>query len=156
MDWEHWTPQERATLCFIRRGEQVLLIRKKRGLGKGKINGPGGKIEPGETALEAAIRETIEELGVVPLAPVEMGDLSFQFADGYSLFCTLYVAEGCEGEPVETDEATPLWTPVDAIPYNEMWADDALWFPKVLAGQRIRGFFEFDGERMVSSLVEDM
>ena len=27
---------------------EVLLIRKKRGLGAGKINGPGGKIDPGE------------------------------------------------------------------------------------------------------------
>lgn len=39
-----------ATLMFVideARGE-VLLIRKKRGLGAGKINGPGGKIDPGK------------------------------------------------------------------------------------------------------------
>ena len=51
-DWSTWQPHERANLCFVVRGEEVLLIHKKRGLGAGKINGPGGRIEPGETAAE--------------------------------------------------------------------------------------------------------
>ncbi|HEY5036239.1 MAG TPA: NUDIX domain-containing protein, partial [Chthoniobacterales bacterium] len=58
IDWNSWQPQQRANLCFIVRGDEVLLIRKKRGFGAGKINGPGGKVEPGETALGAALRET--------------------------------------------------------------------------------------------------
>src|SRR5438094_443021 len=66
MDWKNWTPRERANLCFILKDDRLLLIRKKRGLGAGKINAPGGKIDPGETALESAIRETREEVGVVP------------------------------------------------------------------------------------------
>ena len=49
IDWTQWTPQERATLLFVRRDGQVLLIRKKRGLGAGKINGPGGRLDNGET-----------------------------------------------------------------------------------------------------------
>jgi 8-oxo-dGTP diphosphatase len=49
-DWSVWQPTERANLCFVTRGDEVLLIHKKRGLGAGKINGPGGRIEPGETA----------------------------------------------------------------------------------------------------------
>ena len=42
-------------LCFVRRSRQLLMIRKKRGLGAGKINAPGGRIEQKETPLEAAI-----------------------------------------------------------------------------------------------------
>ncbi len=51
-DWNNWEPGLRATLMFIvdEAREEVLLIRKKRGLGAGKINGPGGKIDPGETS----------------------------------------------------------------------------------------------------------
>ncbi|NBV86555.1 MAG: NUDIX hydrolase, partial [Verrucomicrobia bacterium] len=41
MDWTRWLPSERANLCFIIKDRRVLLIRKKRGLGAGKINAPG-------------------------------------------------------------------------------------------------------------------
>jgi 8-oxo-dGTP diphosphatase len=151
---EGWMPTEKATLCFVIRNGEVLLIRKKRGLGAGKINAPGGRIEPGESPLEAAIRETEEELCVTPIDPQLRGELHFQFADGYALHCCVFAARDCEGEPRETDEATPLWTPVDAIPYYEMWADDIHWLPGVLSGGTFRGFFEFDGERMLSNHVD--
>ena len=44
-DWARWTPTERAALCFVVTGGRVLLIRKKRGLGAGKVNGPGGRLD---------------------------------------------------------------------------------------------------------------
>lgn len=149
-DWSTWQPQEKANLCFIVRGDEVLLIHKKRGLGAGKVNGPGGRIEPGETAQQAAVREVQEELGVTPRDPRLRGELFFQFADGYALHCAVFLADGCEGEAVETDEAVPLWTRRDAIPFDKMWADDRYWLPGVLEGRAFRGYFEFDRDRMVS------
>ncbi len=148
-DWDSWKPQERANLCFIVRDGRVLLIRKKRGLGAGKINGPGGRLEPGETALAAAVREVQEELRVTPQDPRHRGELFFQFADGYSLQCSVFLAAGCEGEPEETEEAVPLWTPVGEIPFGEMWEDDRWWLPGMLAGGKFRGWFEFDGDTML-------
>ena len=153
-DWTTWTPRERANLCFIVKDGRILLIRKKRGLGAGKINGPGGKIEPGETALASAIREAQEEIGVTPLGVEERGVLSFQFADGYSLHCAVFLAHDLAGEPIETAEATPLWFPVDAIPFDEMWADDRHWLPAMLAGAGFDAWFEFDGDRMLSKRVD--
>ena len=154
MDWKNWIPRERANLCFIVKDGRVLLIRKKRGLGAGKINGPGGKIEPGETALESAIREVQEEICVTPLSIEERGVLHFQFADGYSLECAVFIANDLEGEPAETAEAAPFWVPLDAVPYDEMWADDRHWLPQVLDGKSFRGWFEFDGDTMLSREVE--
>lgn len=153
-DWEAWLPGERAILCFIRQNGQVLLILKKRGLGAGKINAPGGRIEPGESPLQAAIRETQEEVGVTPLDPAEMGQLFFQFVDGYSLHCTVFLSEGCVGEPVETDEADPRWTPENQIPYDAMWEDDAFWLPEMLKGRKFHGYFHFDGDRAIDSHME--
>ena len=84
-DWNKWNPKERGTLCFVLREGQILLIEKKRGLEAGKVNGPGGRIEPGETPEQAAIRETQEEIGITPLRIGWAGELHFQFRDGYSL-----------------------------------------------------------------------
>jgi len=154
IDWSTWQPVERATLLFVVRGAEVLLIHKQRGLGAGKINGPGGRIEPEETPLAAALREVREEVGVVPLEVSERGELSFQFVDGYSIHAVVFRAEGCEGEPCETAEAVPLWAPLGAIPYERMWADDRLWLPLLFAGRRFAGRFVFDGDTMLDHAVE--
>ena len=144
IDWGTWQADEHATLCFVIRGVQILLIRKKRGLGAGKINGPGGRIEPPETARDCAIRETREELGVTPTGVEACGELLFQFSHGYALHGYVFRASDCEGEAKETDEAIPVWTPVHAIPYDEMWADDRFWIPHMLEGRRFNGRFLFD------------
>ena len=98
IDWTTWEPRQRANLCFILREEKILLIRKKRGFGAGKINGPGGKVDPGESALESALRETFEELGIHPLGAEQRGELHFQFRDGYSLHCAVFLAHDFSGE----------------------------------------------------------
>jgi mutator protein MutT len=153
MDWTLWKPVDRANLCFIVKEGRVLLILKKRGLGAGKINAPGGKLEPGETALQAAVRETQEEIGVTPLHLEERGYLRFQFTDGYALGCSVFVARDLEGEPVSTDEADPMWVGLDSVPYEKMWADDREWLPSVLEGGSFTGSFLFDGERMLEKDV---
>jgi len=147
--WENWVPRDYATLCFVLAETDVLLIEKKRGLGEGKINAPGGRFEPGETAAECAIRETQEELGVTPLDPRERGVLRFAFQDGYSLQAHVFTAAQWRGEAVETDEAVPKWTALDLIPYRNMWADDVLWLPHMLEGKNFDGSFLFDKDVML-------
>jgi hypothetical protein len=44
---------------------------------------------------------------------------------------------------------TPLWTPIDAVPFDRMWADDGIWFPHLLSGQPFRGRFLFDGDALL-------
>lgn len=152
-NWATWQPRVRANLLFVIRAGKILLIRKKRGFGAGKINGPGGKIDPGETALQSAVRETLEELGITVLGAERHGDLHFQFQDGLSLHCAVFRAQNFEGEPRETEEAVPLWTPLDAIPYDEMWADDRHWLPLLIRGAHFTGYFEFDGEELLQRKI---
>ncbi len=158
IDWSSWQPVDRATLLFVfergAAGDRVLLIEKKRGLGEGLINAPGGRLDPGETAVEAAIREVQEELRITPLAPYWCGEHYFQFRDGYSMHVHVYASDSYEGTPTETPEAVPRWTPCDAIPYERMWADDAHWIPLLLAGERFSGRYLFDGQAMVDFAIE--
>ena len=130
------------------------MIRKKRGLGAGKINGVGGRLEQGESPLAGILREADEELGITLIDPVKRGELHFQFLDGYSLFCTVFVAHRFDGTPTETEEAAPLWFDIRQLPFDEMWEDDELWLGKALQGHFFRGFFEFTGEKMVSHRLD--
>ena len=72
IDWDHWVPEQVTVLLFVIIKGQILLMRKKRGLGAGKINGPGGRVERGESPQDCAMRETQEELGdVYKRQPIE-------------------------------------------------------------------------------------
>jgi 8-oxo-dGTP diphosphatase len=148
MDWTSWQPREKCVLCFIVRQGQILLIRKKRGLGAGKINGPGGRLEPGENIELATIRECEEELHITPRNLRLAGELWFQFADGHSIHVSVHAATDFSGQPTETDEAVPLWFPLEDIPFDEMWADDREWFPHFFAEQYFLGKFTFAGDQM--------
>jgi 8-oxo-dGTP diphosphatase len=149
IDWRTWKARDPATIVYIVVEGSVLLIRKKRGLGAGKINAPGGRLEPGETLEECAIREVREELLITPHGLELIGENLFQFVDGYSLHAHVFRASGLSGTPTETDEAAPLWYPVNNLPYDEMWEDDQLWVPLVLSRTRFHARYIFDGDRML-------
>jgi 8-oxo-dGTP diphosphatase len=157
VDWQTWTPGIRATLMFIvdEAERKVLLIRKKRGFGQGKINGPGGKLDPGESELDCAVRETEEELGVTALNSRKRGELWFQFVDGLAMHVAVFDATAHAGEAAETEEAAPLWTPIDEIPFEQMWADDRHWLHQMLTNEQgFAGRFVFDGDAMLSCEIE--
>jgi len=149
IDWNNWQAQDPATLVFVFRDNEILLINKKTGLGKGKVNAPGGKVDPGETPEAAAVRECQEEL-LIKVSNLEYcGEHRFQFVDGYSIHVWVYRTRDFEGEPTETREAQPLWTRIDRIPFAAMWEDDQYWLPMLIRGDRFQTRFIFDGDRMV-------
>ena len=153
IDWARWTGVA-CTLVFVLRGGEVLLIRKKRGLGAGKVNGPGGKVDGGETPLAGAAREVREEVCAVPLGLARAGRARFQFADGYATDVHVFRASGLEGTPTSTPEADPFWVRQGEIPYGEMWEDDALWLPHLLASRAFSGRFLFDGDKLLDWAIE--
>lgn len=149
VDWENWQAKDPATLVFVIRDGRILLIDKKTGLGKGKVNGPGGKVEKGESPEDCAVRECHEELGITVSGLQYCGQHKFQFVDGYSIHVWVYRTDQFEGVPTESVEARPLWVDLDKIPYEQMWEDDEIWLPMMLRGERFAGRWIFDGDRML-------
>jgi 8-oxo-dGTP diphosphatase len=150
VDFEDFRADDVATLCFVVDGDRVLLIDKKRGHGAGKVNGPGGKVEVGESAHACARRETCEEVGVDPLGVECRAELRFQDTNGYAMLGFAFVADRHRGEPVETDEARPFWCEIEALPFATMWDDDRLWLPRILDGDSLVGEFLIHGDRLVA------
>ena len=152
---EDWIPPIFATLIYIIRKEEVLLIEKKRGHGAGKVNAPGGKVAKGESTLACAVRECEEEVGISAHNPQTRGILRFQdLVNGFALEGHVFVATEFSGDPIETIEATPFWCSRTAIPYDRMWEDDRFWLPHVLGGKCIAGDFYFRNDRLVSLGLE--
>lgn len=139
---------------------EVLLGVKKTGFGLGKIVGPGGKIEEGESAAESTAREVEEETGIVVAAADlrEAAVLTFRFParPAWDLRMWVFVGERFAGAAVESDEIACRWVPVDGIPWAEMWDDARLWLPRVLAGEHVVAEITFadDGERVASVRYE--
>jgi len=149
IDWSSWQQDIDATLMFIVRDGEILLIEKLTGIGQGKINGPGGKIDPGETALQGVIRECQEDLHITVKDPVKMGELWFAMSDIPDIHCHVYIASEFDGEPTPTREANPMWLKIEDIPYERMWADDSYWLPQMLAGQKFNARFVFKEETIL-------
>jgi len=137
-----------TTLCYSLRDGRVLLAMKKRGFAAGKLNGPGGKFELGETPEQACRREVREEVGVGLFELEHRGTIEFRFQGkpDWDQLCHIFVARGIEGEPQETEEMRPEWFPVADLPFGKMWESDPIWLPGVLAGGTVRMRFKFDGE----------
>ena len=129
---------------------EVLLGYKKIGFGQGKYTGFGGKVEPGETVAEAALRELTEETSVT-VNPTNLkftAILEFYFPHklAWSQRVFVYTARHWDGIPAESNEMIPHWFAVDQIPYAQMWDDGHYWLPFVLSGEKFQARFTFNAD----------
>jgi len=106
-------------ICF--RGDDVLLIQRGTAPRKGEWSIPGGRIEPGESESDAALRELLEETGVhAKLGPkVAVIDADFE-----GLYYKLhdYAAWWISGEPRAGDDAAKAqFTALQTLNRLDMW-----------------------------------
>jgi len=103
-----------AAVALVREG-RVLTVRKR---GTQRFMLVGGKIEPGETAREAALRETREEVGLDVTDARLLGEFHSEAANepGHTLHSTVFWIE-TSAEPVAAREIAEVrWTPLDDHP----------------------------------------
>jgi 8-oxo-dGTP pyrophosphatase MutT (NUDIX family) len=147
-----------ATIVLLFRGDEVLLAMKKRGFGVGKWNGPGGKVKPGEKIMDAAIRETEEEVGVTPVNIKKAAVMRYYFPaqENWGQEVHIFKATEWKGEIGETEEMRPKWFKKSEVPFSSMWADDEVWMPVVFAGKLVTGSFMFEGDKMLEYYVDEV
>ena len=155
IDWSNWCPVEVGTLLYVFDGSRILLIRKKRGLGAGKINSPGGRIDGSEAPLDCAVRETQEEVGISPIDPFLVGRMCYQNTDGYSMDVFIYRAESYSGNLRCSDEAEPYWIDIGEIPYEDMWPTDRYWLPLVLNRKSFTVYTLYDENTVLDCKIKD-
>lgn len=147
------------TLLFCLKEEEILLAMKKEGFGAGKWNGFGGKLEPGEDIFVGTVRETKEESTLIVKKEdiLQVAHVHFYFAGKHKIECYVFTTRKWEGEPQETREMRPQWFKISKIPYDEMWAADRVWVPKIIDGKKIKArvYFNESGNKMESIQMEE-
>lgn len=147
-----------TTLLMIHDDYKILLGLKKRGFAEGRWNGFGGKVNPGEEIVAAALREVGEEIGVKPLDMKKRGVFTFEFEGNPELLeMHLFSATKFEGEPTEGEEMRPKWFSKNEIPFEQMWPDDRIWFPLLFAGKNFNSYFHFRGhDEILKHKIEEI
>ena len=107
------------------RGDAVLLIRRGRPPRQGEWSLPGGRIEPGERAVDAALRELREETGVEAQITglIDVVDGLFPEAGRHYVLID-YAARWVSGEPVAGDDAAEArFVALDQVAALVDWAE---------------------------------
>jgi mutator protein MutT len=115
----------KTVVVLVFRGESVLIV----GQGEesdhiaGKYGLPGGRMEDAETGKESAARELKEEAGllaevedIIELPDVEyFGDMARKDGGKISMSMKVFLCGKYQGEPKNTDEAEPIWVPINKL-----------------------------------------
>lgn len=154
-----------ATLCLILNQEkgQILLSKKKIGVGQGFVNAYGGKVKTwlGERIIEATVREVEEEVGL-SLHPQDLKKLAvigFFFGNAFQREVHVFVSTTWQGKPISTNEMSePVWYDILRLPWEKMWAGDQLWLPSVLSGEKVKAdiFYCVEGKTVEKVIMKEV
>ncbi|MBX3012115.1 MAG: 8-oxo-dGTP diphosphatase [Caldilineaceae bacterium] len=132
-----------ATLCYVRQAGKTLMlhrIKKANDMHAGKWNGLGGKLLPGETPEQCAIREVQEESGLTLIEPVLRGIITFpgfrqvkeSSPEGELLtledwYCFLFVSNTFTGELIDSPEGQLAWIADEVLFDLPLWEGDRVF-----------------------------
>ncbi len=146
-----------ATLCYLKRDRQTLMIhrvKKPDDMHQGKWNGLGGKLEPGETPEECAIREIREECGLVARNPVLKGLLTFPgFANDEDWYAFIFVVWEFAGELSDSQEGILKWIDDADLLDLELWEGDRIFLTWLERPGFFSGKFIYQDGRLVDHSV---
>lgn len=96
--------------------DQILLIRRGHGPGRGRWSLPGGRVEWGETLAEAVVRELAEETGLEALCDQFVGWVE-RIGDGYHYLILDFAVTVLSADPPRAgdDAAEAAWVGLDDV-----------------------------------------
>lgn len=146
-----------ATLCYLRRNGKTLMVhrvKKKNDMHAGKWNGLGGKLEPGETPEECAVREIMEESGLRVFNPILKGVLTFPaFSNDEDWYAFVFLVHEFEGELIDSPEGDLKWIDNAELLNLNLWEGDRIFLPWLERQPFFSGKFIYEDGRFIEHQV---
>jgi 8-oxo-dGTP pyrophosphatase MutT (NUDIX family) len=129
-------------------GAEVLLTKRSMNLRhhRGEISFPGGRMDPGETSLETALREAHEEVGLDRALVRPRGELthiSTIVSKSYIIPHVVELAERVDLRPTSGEVDHVWWTPLSELISPETYRAEVWGVPPA---DRVLHFFELESE----------
>ncbi|MBO4484564.1 MAG: 8-oxo-dGTP diphosphatase [Lachnospiraceae bacterium] len=141
---------ELAVLCLIKDGDRVLLQNRVKKDWQGYTL-PGGHVEPGESFVDAVVREMQEETGLTIEKPKLVGIKQFPI-DGGRYIVLLFEATQFTGEVVSSEEGEMTWIDREELA-NISAVDDLQELLKVFDDPELTEFqYIVDGDEWLINL----
>ena len=116
----NFVDQVPAAVVYIIKDNQVLFGHRSIEPNVGKLNTPGGFLNLGESAEDAALREVREELGINIKIADYLGSYAVDYADSNKpVLCITFVAEYQGDEIIPGDDLNagdPIWRLINDLP----------------------------------------
>lgn len=146
-----------ATLVYLKRDGKTLMlhrVKKENDYHEGKYNGVGGKLDPGESPDECAVRETREESGLELVDPVLKGVITFPLFDGIDdWYVFLYVGTQFSGQMIDSAEGNLEWIDDDRLTDIPLWEGDYIFLPWLEGDRFFSAKFNYADGRYVDHTV---
>ena len=129
-------------------GPEVLLTRRSMEMRthRGEMSFPGGRLDPGETPIETALREAHEEVGLDPAVPNVVGELAHLntiVSRSYIVPVVSVLDHRPHVEPRTGEVDRVLWTPIAELTRRGTYRMERWGSPPM---DRPLHFFELDDE----------
>ena len=116
----------------------------------GKWNGLGGKLEPGETPEECAVREVWEESGLQVNNMLLKGIITFPaFDDQEDWYTFLFLIDDFVGQLIDSPEGHLQWIPNCKLLDLNLWPGDRIFIPWLDCPDFFSGKFVYQNKNFV-------
>ena len=147
-----------TTLCYIRRGEEYLMlhrIKKVNDLNHDKWIGIGGKFEDKESPEDCLLREAWEETGLTLTDYRYRGIVTFVSDRWPTEYMHLFTADGVTGEIKDCDEGVLEWIHRKKLREIPHWEGDDIFLDLI---ESDAPFFSlklcYEGDTLVSAVLD--
>lgn len=143
--------KEATVVCFLQKGK-MLLGEKQAKYCAGKIVQPGGKIEPGETKRESAIRESQAECGLTPILDEEpLGAIICRYpSSDKNMIVHIFRTEEFTGDVRDSNELqNSRWYPMNPKTWALMMPGDKWWIHKVIRNEAFQAELRYDDDQQL-------